>query len=608
MDKDRDERDDGQRTFQRIEPHVKANDKLRVPQRESFQKLKERLYCDDGGEYGIVLPVGCGKSGCITLTPFSLKSKRALVVAPGVEIAKQLMKDFHPSQKTCFYRLFSVLESEFPEPVEIRGKSSNLGDVEEADVVVTNIHQLQRGEDNKWLNDLPDDFFDLIIFDEGHHNVAQSWDFLRRKFSAARIVNYTATPCRADGKKMSGEIIYTYPVADAIKAGYAKRLTGLVLCPESLKYVRQDSPEIEVSLEEVRRLGEEDAKFRRSIVTSEETLTTIVDASLNELDRLREKTGCNTLKIIASALNYEHCQHIVRAYRERSRRADFIHSKEDGQHNLMVLKKLENDELDIIVQVRKLGEGFNHPKLAVAAVFSVFSHLSPFVQFVGRVMRALDSGNPGSVLNQGVVVFHAGSNVASRWEDFQEFSEADQKYFSELLPLVENMNFESSSKLQIQPNSVPFIEEQVEIREQKQIGLQEIPLLRDESLDSRLIALVGEGYSQEDIMKSLERIHVTKADRNSARISTLDSRVQNAANRLLSKHKIPGFGSEFDKQRLGRTNFVIVKSAIDRKINKAVGIKTNERHELRRSQLDLIDERFKVIVLEVESELFNVSV
>ena len=93
------------------------------------------------------------------------------------------------------------------------------------------------------------------------------------------------------------------------------------------------------------------------------------------------------------------------------------------------MQRLENHELDVIVQVRKLNEGFDHPYLSVAAVFSIFSNLSPFVQFVGRIMRVIKQNAPGDHLNQGSVVFHAGANVAKRWEDFQEFSKADQEFF-----------------------------------------------------------------------------------------------------------------------------------------------------------------------------------
>ena len=146
--------------------------------------------------------------------------------------------------------------------------------------MLTNIQQLQ-GEENRWLMDLPDAFFDLILFDEGHHNVAQSWNTLKERFPAARIVNFSATPLRADGQLMAGRILYSCPVFRAIREGYVKRLKAVVLNPRTLRYVRrEDGQEIEVSLDEVRRLGERDAGFRRSIVTSTETLNTIVDASI----------------------------------------------------------------------------------------------------------------------------------------------------------------------------------------------------------------------------------------------------------------------------------------------------------------------------------------
>ena len=78
-----------------------------------------------------------------------------------------------PALADMFYIKCGVLQGQpFPEPVEIRGTTTNRADLEEADVVITNIHQLQ-GAGNRWLEDLPNDFFDLILFDEGHHNVRE---------------------------------------------------------------------------------------------------------------------------------------------------------------------------------------------------------------------------------------------------------------------------------------------------------------------------------------------------------------------------------------------------------------------------------------------------
>jgi len=105
--------------------------------------------------------------------PVAFKASRTLVVAPGLLIAKQLQNDFDPALADMFYIKCGVLQGQpFPEPVEIRGTTTNRADLEEADVVIKNIHQLQ-GAGNRWLEDLPNGFFDLILFDEGHHNVRE---------------------------------------------------------------------------------------------------------------------------------------------------------------------------------------------------------------------------------------------------------------------------------------------------------------------------------------------------------------------------------------------------------------------------------------------------
>ena len=53
---------------------------------------------------GIILPVGCGRVRVHPrLTPFAFKSRRTLVVAPGLAIAGQLHDDFDPALPEMFY-------------------------------------------------------------------------------------------------------------------------------------------------------------------------------------------------------------------------------------------------------------------------------------------------------------------------------------------------------------------------------------------------------------------------------------------------------------------------------------------------------------------------
>lgn len=596
--------------FQTRQPNIGSNRNVRTPQREAYQALVD--FASNPGEtereVGIVLPVGCGKSGTITLAPFAFRSARTLVVAPGVPIAGQLAADFNPSNPSMFYQKCQVLaDAPYPEPVEIRGTTANRGDLDDAQVIITNIQQLQ-GDANRWLQTLPADYFDLILFDEGHHSVAASWEVLKARFPNARIVNFSATPMRADGQIMAGRVLYSYPIFRAIQEGYVKRLKAVQLNPRTLRYVRRDgTEEIEVGLAEVQRLGETDADFRRSIVTSTETLNTIVDASIRELDRLRAETGEARLKVIASALNFEHCRQVVLAYAARGRRAGYVHSREDGAANQRVMQQLENHQLDVIVQVRKLGEGFDHPLLAVAAVFSIFSNLSPFVQFVGRIMRVIVQNAPGHVMNQGVVVFHAGANIARQWGDFQQYSEADQAYFDQLLPLEGLDPGDPHGEREITP--VPRPGDEMEVRAQSEVQLEEIHLLEeDEAAAIRLLQERGIIAGDFDpARQALQPVPVTRVAQRQAMRDGLDMRVRTEAARLLHQRGINPAGRELDVQRLGRDNLIVMKAAIDRQVNAAVGRTSRQRHELTRSQLDQIDAEFGAIVMAAEREVFDGS-
>lgn len=597
--------------FKTLQPRIHDNAALREPQLKAYETIERNIH--DGGDHreiGIVLPVGCGKSGLITLAPFAVGASRVLVIAPGLRIAGQLLDDFNPANDAMFYRKCAVLTGgPYPEPAEIRGKATNKTDLDEADVVVTNIQQLQ-GAENKWLAQLDDNYFDLILFDEGHHSVAESWNTLRDKFPAARIINLSATPTRADGRLMAGEILYTYPVYRAIQKGFVKHIKGLVLNPKTLRYVRrEDGQEVTVTLDEVRELGEIDAGFRRSIVSSKETLDTIVDASISELKRLRKASGEPKLKIIASALNMEHCKQVVAAYRERGIKADYMHSREDQAANKKVLAQLDRHELDVIVQVRMLGEGFDHPYLAVAAVFSIFRNLSPFVQFVGRIMRVVKQDAPGDLVNQGTVVFHAGANTTAVWDDFKDFAEADQEFFR---LLTEQVPVGDDDALTVNPEETqgrsPASDRTVRITEPGEVSLVELNLLSDKRIKEALEVLKAAGVTADQYGRAideLERTPVTKQSKRQANKALLDETIKTRAARILGDRSLSHEGHDLDHQRLGRSNWVVLKAAIDKQVNKLVGRKSGERHEFSQADLDKVNDQLDSLISAAEREVFD---
>ena len=530
--------------------YILNNQQLRIPQREGWANIRSHYEQPDAGrEVGIVLPVSCGKSGLICLTPFALRARRALVIAPGVRIRGQLADDLRSNSATNFYERFGIIgpDQTFPETVVIESGRVNLDDIRHCHIAVANIQQIA-GDENRWLDNLAPDFFDTILIDEGHHNIAASWQQIRRRFPSVRIINFSATPARADGRLMEGHVIYSFPVLRAIEAGYVKRLRARMLQPTSLRYVdRADGQEREIGPDEVRQLGENDAEFRRGIVMSAQTLGSIVEQSITELRRLRQETGEQRLKIIASALNLDHCIQITEAFNGRGLRAAYVHSREDSQANERVFDQLKNHQIDVIVQSKMLGEGFDHPYLAVAMVGSIFSNLSPFVQFVGRVMRAIVPNQPGDPLNQGVVVFHVGANVAARWDDFRAFSTADQDYFSDLLPEADAVDF-TDDTIERDVGGGGSVQP-VQVIDEQGVNVAEMAPIGNPAAAELLRQLHEMGIRPEQAAHELERLTRTRPNRQDQRIArrtSLNDRVQNEVGRILGRLCINHRGRTLD--------------------------------------------------------------
>ena len=585
---------------------IPDNQQLRIPQREGWIRIRDYFQQPDAArEVGIVLPVGCGKSGLIAIVPYAVGARRALIIAPGTRIRGQLGNDLRANSATNFYCRCGVIsaDEEFPETTVISSGRVNLDDIRHADIAVSNIQQIA-GTENRWLDDLEADFFDLILVDEAHHNTAESWQQVKRRFPAARIVNFSATPSRADGGLMEGEIIYSFPVLRAIEAGYVKRLRAKMLRPTELRYVeREGGQERLIDADEARQLGESNAEFRRGIVMSEETLGSIVDQSITELRRLRDESGEPRLKIIASAVNYDHCIQITEAFRSRGLRANYVHSRE-GQANDRVFQQLESHELDAIVQARMLGEGFDHPYLAVAMVGSIFANLSPFVQFVGRIMRAIVQNQPGHPTNQGVVVFHVGANVARRWNDFRQFSEADQGYFADLLPEIENVTF-TGPTVDREPGGRGGLTP-IEILEERGVRASEMEPIGDPQAAALLQQLADIGVTPDQAAQELRRLRTTRQDHREARRASLNDRVQNEGGRMLARLGVSPGGRTLDPRRRER-NFAWTVAELHRRVNEHVGGATADRQNFTLDQLDAAHTALPEIVRAFEEQFRDVA-
>ena len=414
--------------FQNCKVNIVDNENLREPQLEGYKAVLNHFRASQ--EHAIIqIPVGCGKTGLMSILPFGLAEGRILIIAPNLEIKLGLSRALDINDKDCFWNKVGVLRDTdcFPYRTTLE-KDANIHDCKNAHFVITNIHQLASSAE-RWLPNFEEDFFDMIIVDEAHHNAASSWQKVFEKFPRAKIISLTATPFRSDGKEVEGKLIYSYSYSSAISAGYIKKLRVTDAHPAEI-WFEFKGDEYHHTLEEVLEMSDE-AWFRRGVALSKPTNITIVDSSLEALERLRESGRFH--QIIAAACTMDHARQIASLYEERNCKAEVILSDMPNDKRKEVLEKLRANQLDCIVQVGILGEGFDWAQLSVAAIFRPFKNLSPYIQFVGRIMRVLEQNDPYHPDNEGYIVSHIGLQQDKRWEDFNRFERDDREMFRKVV-------------------------------------------------------------------------------------------------------------------------------------------------------------------------------
>jgi DNA repair protein RadD len=417
--------------FLGLDYKIEDNDALREPQLEGY--LKTYQFFHDGKNKAIIqIPVGCGKAGLASILPFGIATGRVLVIAPNLTIRDGLSDAMDITNRPkCFWRKAGVLSADqmISGPLACTLDSGNISVATKAHIVITNIQQLATNVD-KWLTQFPDEFFDMIIVDEAHHSAASSWQKVIDRFPKAKIIHLTATPFRSDRQEIDGELVFRYSFRSATLKGYIKRLKASYVAPTQIELSFADERGRTYTLEEVLKLKEEDW-FSRGVALAKPCNQHIVDSSLEKLEELRLSGTRHQLIAVACTIN--HARDICSLYRERGYNAEFIHSNQKNDEQERILAELKNGVLDCIVQVQMLGEGFDHQKLSVAAIFRPFKSLAPYIQFVGRIMRVIVQGDSTHPDNAGHIVTHLGMNLDERLKEFKEFENDDQTFWDKVI-------------------------------------------------------------------------------------------------------------------------------------------------------------------------------
>ena len=154
----------------------------------------------------LVLPTGTGKT-VVFAKVVELKvgeGKRVLILAHRNELLEQASNKL---KEAC--GIDTVLE---------KADSTAVGKL--SPVTVGSVQTLYR---EHRLIQYPRDYFDIIIVDEAHHAMSDTYQKILEYFNKALVLGVTATPDRADRKNLGqyfDSLAYEYPMRKAVKEGY----------------------------------------------------------------------------------------------------------------------------------------------------------------------------------------------------------------------------------------------------------------------------------------------------------------------------------------------------------------------------------------------------
>jgi len=595
---------------------IDGNEYLRDPQRDGYLRTYE--FFRKGKNKAILqIPVGCGKTGLAALLPLGLAEGRVIVIAPNLTIKDGLFDamDITNRQK-CFWRKAAVLSPEqmMSGPLACTLDSGNLSVATKSHLIITNVHQLATNVD-KWLTQFPDDFFDMIIVDEAHHSAAASWQKVIDRFPKAKVILLTATPFRSDRQELDGELVFRYPFRNATLKGYIKRLKASYVAPSTIELGFNDASGRTYTLDEVLELKREDW-FSRGVALARLCNQHIVDSSLQKLEELRQSGTQHQLIAVACSIN--HAREIRSLYQERGFTADVIHSKQSEDEQAAILAALRNGSLDCIIQVQMLGEGFDHPKLSVAAIFRPFRSLAPYIQFVGRIMRVVVQNDPGHPDNVGHIVTHLGMNLDERLKEFKEFENDDQAFWDKVIggeePEVPQNVLDGTARLRASDRVVVHGEIVESLWEEDFTSVEDTQIVED--LRERLKLLGLDASKAEEMVRMAQQAPMRKGaaaepfavqpqrEWEEARRRTQEQ-AKRLANILLNHVELTQAGTELvykykSLKLTGKSNYICALMMVNKEIERRLGKERAEASlEEFRGVLDNLDDLLQALVRRV---------
>lgn len=307
----------------------------------------------------VSIPTGTGKTAIALAAPYLVGAERVLVVVPTQELRRQISAAFKDQR---ILRAIGALppDGENPRVLERTSRSVGWDELMEADVVVSTPASISPGyfEDSP----APRSLFDLVIVDEAHHAPAETWQAILEYFEGKSLL-LTATPVRRDGRRLPADLVYYFPIRQAIAEGIYQPVEPLMIDTDD------------------------------GATQSENDL--LIATRAKEI-LAREEYAASTFVVRARTI--ARAKLLAELYADAGQPIPVLHSRMSTQEQKDVVDGLRSGAHRGVSVVGMLVEGFDLPSLRVVAYHDKHKSIAATAQLIGRLARVHPSHPESSVL------------------------------------------------------------------------------------------------------------------------------------------------------------------------------------------------------------------
>ena len=244
---------------------------------------------------------------------------------------------------------------------------------EDGRVRVMSIQWLSRNR--KSMDEEPD----LIVIDEAHHALAETYRILWENYPEARKLGMTATPCRLNGKGFTDlfdSLITSWTVAEFIGKGWLSSFDYVSIRANSREQRLIDS------LKKRGADGDYQVKEMNEVLNREISIGRLYES----VERYaRGKKG------IVYAVSIAHARRIAACYSAHGLEAVAIDSRTPASERRELVEDFRRGKVKVLVNVDIFSEGFDCPDVEFIQLARPTLSLAKYLQMVGRGLRVAKS-------------------------------------------------------------------------------------------------------------------------------------------------------------------------------------------------------------------------